>query len=324
MFGFTHGWVPVFNPSSIQMKNCQLGLEFPKWLKNQKKLSSMTLSGAAISDTMRDWLWEMSQQLRTVNLSENQMVGKLPRFLDFGSQAIVNLASNRLEGSFPLWSNVNQLSLKDYLLSGPVPANVNRRMSALKYLDVLNNSLSGDLPSSVSRLKNLVYLDLSNNALSGDIYAGWTVMPKLKILDLSKNNFSGHIPCQMCSLLPSLEWLKLSTNSISGELHSCSLNCTRLYTLDLGKNRLHGIIPQWTEESLNSLSELILWSNSFSGRIPEQLCNSLKLHVLDLANNDLFGVIPRCLGNMAGMKSSGPYYKLPPEFRSFYSGEASS
>ncbi|KAI6686679.1 hypothetical protein NL676_032592 [Syzygium grande] len=319
-FRFTHGWVPVFNLSSIKIKNCQLGPEFPKWLKNQKKLSSMTLSGAAISDTMPDWLWEMSQQLWTVDLSENQIVGKLPRFLDFGSQAIVNLASNRLEGSFPLWSNVNQLSLKNNLLSGPVPANVDRRMSALKYLDVSSNSLIGDLPSSVSRLKNLVYLDLSSNALSGDIYAGWTVMPKLKILDLSKNNFSGHIPCQMCSLLPSLEWLKLSTNSISGELPSCSLNCTRLYTLDLGKNRLHGIIPQWTEESLNSLSELILRSNSFSGRIPEQLCNSLNLHVLDLANNDLFGSIPRCLGNMAGMKSSEPYYELPPEFRSFYSG----
>lgn len=270
--------------------------------------------------TVPDWLWELSRQLWILDLSKNQIGGKLPRFLDFGSQAIVNLASNQLEGSFPLWSNVNKLSLRNNLLSGPVPANVDRHMSALEYLDVSNNSLTGDLPSSVSRLKNLVYLDLSNNALSGDIYAGWTVMPKLKILDLSKNNFSGFIPCQMCSLLSSLEWLKLSTNNISGELPSCSLNCTRLYTLDLGKNRLHGIIPQWTEESLNSLSELILRSNSFSGRIPEQLCNSPNLHVLDLANNNLFGSIPRCLGNMAGMKSSGPYYVLPPDFRSFYSG----
>ncbi|KAF8040883.1 hypothetical protein BT93_B2948 [Corymbia citriodora subsp. variegata] len=314
----THGWVPEFNPSSIAIKNCQLGPEFPKWLKNQKKLSMMTLSGAAISGTVPDWLWELSQQLWQLDLSENQLVGKLPRFIDFGFQATVNFALNQLEGSFPLWSNVNRLSLRNNLVAGPIPANVDHHMPALKYLDVSNNSLTGDLPSSVSRLKNLVHLDLSNNALSGDIYAGWTVMPKLKILDLSKNNFSGHIPCQMCSLLPSLEWLKLSTNNISGELPSCSLNCTRLFTLDLGKNRLHGIIPQWTEESLNSLSELILRSNGFSGRIPEQLCNSLKLHVLDLADNNLFGPIPRCFGNMTGMKSLEPYFELPPEFRSFF------
>ncbi|XP_010046667.2 receptor-like protein EIX2 [Eucalyptus grandis] len=319
-FRSTRGWAPEFNLSSIMIKNCQLGPEFPEWLKNQKKLSSVTLSGAAISGTVPKWLWELSRQLGKLDLSQNRIVGKLPRFLEFGFEAIVNLASNRLEGSFPLWLNVNQLSLRNNLVSGTIPANVDRHMSALKYLDVANNSLNGDLPSSVSKLKNLVFLDLSNNALSGDIYVGWTVMPKLKILDLSKNNFSGHIPCQMCSLLPSLEWLELSTNNISGELPSCSLNCTRLYTLDLGKNRLHGIIPQWTKESLNSLSELILRSNSFSGRIPEQLCNSLNLHVLDLANNNLFGSIPRCFGNMLGMKSLEPYYQLPLEFHSFYSG----
>ncbi|XP_039163147.1 receptor-like protein EIX2 [Eucalyptus grandis] len=318
-FRSTRGWVPEFNLSSIAIKNCHLGPEFPKWLKNQKKLSSITLSGAAISGTVPDWLWELSRQLWKLDLSQNRLVGKLPRLLDFGFEPMVNLASNRLEGSFPLWSNVIQLYLKNNFVSGPIPANVDRHMSALTYLDVSNNSLTGDLPSSVSRLKNLVYLDLSNNALTGDIYAGWIVMPKLKFLDLSKNNFSGHIPCQMCSLLPLLEWLKLSTNNISGELPSCPLNCTCLYTLDLGKNRLHGRIPQWTEESLNTLSELILESNSFSGRIPEQLCNSLNLHVLDLANNDLFGSIPRCFGNMSGMKSLQLYYRFPPEFRSFFS-----
>ncbi|XP_039163146.1 receptor-like protein EIX1 [Eucalyptus grandis] len=319
-FRSTHGWVPEFNLSLIAIENCQLGPEFPKWLKNQKKLSSMTLSGAAISGTVPDWLWKLSQQLQILDLSENQMVGKLPRFLEFDFGALVNLASNRLEGSFPLWSDVIALSLRNNLISGPIPANVNRHMSALVLLDVSNNSLTGDLPSSVSRLENLIFLDLSNNALSGDIYAGWNIMPGMTILDLSKNNFSGHIPCQMCSLLPSLEWLKLSTNNISGELPSFLLNCTRLHTLDLGENRLHGVIPQWTEKSLNTLSELILRSNSLSGRIPEQLCNSLNLHVLDLANNDLFGPIPRCFGNMSGMKSLEPHSWSPRSYKSLYFG----
>ncbi|KAK3443309.1 hypothetical protein EUGRSUZ_B03474 [Eucalyptus grandis] len=299
-FRYTRGWVPDFNLSSIEIKNCQLGPDFPKWLKNQKKLSSMTLSGAAISGTVPDWLWELSRQLGILDLSQNRIVGKLPRFLDFGFEATVNLASNRLEGSFPFWLNVRDLSLKNNLVSGPIPANVDHHMSGLDYLDVAYNLLTGDLPSSVSKLKNLVYLDLSNNALSGDIYAG--------------DNFSGHIPCQMCSLLPSLEWLKLSTNNISGKLPSCSLNCTGLSTLDLGKNRLHGLIPRWTEESLNKLSELILQSNSFSGRIPEQLCNSLNLHVLDLANNNLFGSIPKCFGNMSGMKLLGMEFSDTPTF----------
>ncbi|KAK3443313.1 hypothetical protein EUGRSUZ_B03478, partial [Eucalyptus grandis] len=306
-FRSAHGWVPEFNLSLIAIENCQLGPEFPKWLKNQKKLSSMTLSGAAISGSVPDWLWKLSQQLQILDLSENQMVGKLPRFLEVDFGVIVNLDSNRFEGSFPLWSDVSFLYLRNNLISGPIPANVNRHMPALIVLDVSNNSLTGDLPSSVSRLENLNFLDLSNNALSGDIYAGWNIMPDLMILDLSKNNFSGHIPCHI-------------TNNISGELPSCLLNCTHLHTLDLGENRLHGVIPQWTEESLNTLSELILRSNSFSGRMPEQLCNSLNLHFLDLANNNLFGSIPKCFGNMSGMKSLEPHSWSPLSYNSLYLG----
>ncbi|OWM89751.1 receptor-like protein EIX2 [Punica granatum] len=319
-FRVRRDWVPVFDLKSIWISNCPMGPGFPEWLKSQKKLSTIVLSNAEISDTVPHWLWGISQQIGQLDLSRNHILGTLPSSLSFDFPATVNLASNHFEGPFPLWLGINKLSLRYNLISGEIPSHIDLYMSRLKYLDVANNSLMGKIPASISKVKNLAYLDLSQNFLSGHIFSGWTEMPNLKILDLSWNNLSGAIPRKMCSLFPLLEWLKLSTNNISGKLFSSSLNCSRLFTLDLGENRLHGPIPNWTLTSLNSVSELILRANNFTGNFPEQLCCSPILHVLDLANNGLSGSIPRCLADMDGMKSYQPYYQLPPEFHSFYSG----
>lgn len=320
-FRVRQNWVPVFSDlKSIRISNCLLGLGFPEWLKYLKKLSTIVLSSAEISGRIPNWLWEISQQIRLLNLSGNHIPGKLPSRLSFDSPAQVNLASNHFEGPFPLWSGVNKLSFRNNLLSGEIPSLAHLHMSALRYLDVANNSLSGKIPASMSKLKNLAYLDLSQNFLSGNVFSKWTEMPNLKILDLSQNNLSGAIPRKMCSLFPSLEWLKLSSNSISGRVSSSSLSCPRLFTLDLGENRLHGPIPKWSQPSLNSISELILRANNFMGGFPEELCHSLNLHILDLSDNHLSGSIPRCIADMVGMKSYGQYYQIPPDFRSFYSG----
>ncbi|KAK4763650.1 hypothetical protein SAY87_013088 [Trapa incisa] len=316
-FRVSRNWMPVFDLESIRFSNCIMGPRFPEWLKHQKNLSTIVLSRTEISGRIPNWLWIISPQIEQLDLSGNRIAGNLPPRLSFGYFSRVNLASNRLEGPFPLWSGVNELSFRNNLLSGEFPAVAHLHLPELKYLDVANNSLTGKLPSSISKLKSLAYLDMSQNSLSGKVFSNWTEMPNLKILDLSRNNLSGSIPGKMCSLFPSLEWLKLSMNGISGRLSSATLRCPRLSTLDLGENRLHGPIPKWTLPNLDAISELILRANNFTGGFPEELCHSKNLHVLDLSDNHLSGSIPGCVADMVGMKSYGHYYQLPLEFAPF-------
>ncbi|KAI6686678.1 hypothetical protein NL676_032591 [Syzygium grande] len=188
-------------------------------------------------------------------------------------------------------------------LEGPVPANVDRRMSALKYLDVSSNSLSGDLPSSVSRLKNLVYLDLSNNALSGDIYAGWTVMPKLKILDLSKNNFSGMKSLEPYYELPP-EFRSFYSGSIELNMKGRSMEYNELIPLvnmiDLSINNLSGEIPPEIS-NLSTLKALILSNNQLTGSIPSNISGLKQLETLDLSFNRLSGQIPPGMSSLTSL-----------------------
>ncbi|CAK7327378.1 unnamed protein product [Dovyalis caffra] len=252
-------WVPPFSLQDIEVVDCHLGSTFPQWLSTQKNLSTLTLKNAAISGEIPDWLGKLSRQLFLLDLSGNQFGGEIPSSLEFRSSAWVDLSSNFLEGSPPIWYNVSVLRLKSNLLSGPMTLNFCQEMSSLTDLDLSGNSLNGSLPPFISRLKNLGTLVLSNNLLSGNIDIPWKEM-SLSTIDLSRNNLSGDIPDSIC-FSPYLEVLKLFSNNFSGELSPSLQNCTGLSLLDLGENKFSGTIPKWVGDNLSILSELGLRGN---------------------------------------------------------------
>ncbi|PRQ57952.1 putative non-specific serine/threonine protein kinase [Rosa chinensis] len=223
---------------------------FPMWLRNQSFLDEINFSNVGISAAIPDWFWKMSQSYYdwwfTVDLSDNQLRGRLPSTVNFSVGAYVNLYNNVLEGSLPLWQNVTELSLADNRFSGPIPLSIGEEMPNMVTLDLSRNDLIGSKPASITKLKKLVSLDLSRNHLSGTI-------PRLimtSTIDFSNNNLSGQILRFMCSQLSSVSWLRLSNN------------CTRLFTLDLGGNKLSGSIPEWIGKNLYVL---ILGANRFTG-----------------------------------------------------------
>ncbi|KAA8533299.1 hypothetical protein F0562_033168 [Nyssa sinensis] len=279
VFDVRHEWVPPFNLQSIQISDTSLGPLFPAWLRTQKELSSITLQNVLISDTIPDWLWELSPQLNVLDLSRNQIRGVLPNSLEF--PFAVDLSFNRLEGPVPLWPYVGILYLGNNSFSGPIPSKMGQEMSSVLVLDLSGNFLNGSIPASIGKLEMLV------------------------TLDLSKNNLSGDIPGSICSS-PKLDVLKLSSNTLTGELSSSLQNCTSLSFLDLGDNRFFGNIPEWIGGSAVSISALRMRANMFSGKIPERLCRLSHLHIFDLAHNNLSGSIPPCLGNLTSLISSPP------------------
>ncbi|KAM5587555.1 receptor-like protein EIX1 [Rosa sericea] len=309
VFNVSQEWIPFFNASFITIRDCQFVTPaFPAWLRSQF-IVYLVLSNVGISDTIPEWFWRNSPYMSWLDLSNNQLRGKLPYLEHFG--AYVNLENNYLEGSIPLWPNVLYLKLGSNRFSGPIPLNIGQEMSTLGSLDLSRNNLSGSIPHSLTKLKSLSSIDLSRNCLSGSIPKDWE---GLSTIDFSNNNLSGQIPPSLCSQQISPSWLRLSNNNLSGELGPSLQNCQNLFTLDLGGNKFSGAIPQWIGD-LRSLQFLLLGENKFTGSIPQQLCALSGLHVLDLSHNNLSGSIPRCLDNLTQLTNLGSMAQPFPSLR---------
>ncbi|KAJ0967192.1 hypothetical protein J5N97_024109 [Dioscorea zingiberensis] len=274
-------WVPPLKLKVIVLANLELGPKFPVWLQKLEKISHIHISNASISDDLPAWFWNFSMNTVLVDLSQNEIRGKLPPSLEHLTHLLyLDLSGNHFEGSIPKFSP----NLQDLLL--------------------LSNNITGIIPKDLCALMNLKVLDLSKNQLTGEIPDCWnhSLHSKLFAMDLSSNNLSGGIPTTVCS--QPLAYLHLGNNHLSGELPFSLRNCRVLTTLDLGQNWISGNIPTWLAENLLNLQTLRLRSNMLVGNIPPKLGSLTSLRVIDFANNQLSGTIPHSLGNLSATKFS--------------------
>lgn len=86
----------------------------------------------------------------------------------------------------------------------------------VRQLNLSNNNLSGELPSSIATLDSLQYINLTGNSIGGDIPASLGSMVALKKLWLADNVFSGNIP-ESLSMLEDLS-LRVNNNRLSGQI----------------------------------------------------------------------------------------------------------
>ena len=107
---------------------------------------------------------------------------------------------------------------------------------------LVNNGLSGSIPSSIGNLTNLSTLILGGNQLSGEIPSEIINLINLTILNLQTNQLTGSIPSEIGSLT-NLETLSLLGNQITGEIPSGIGDLTNLIELGLSSNQLSGVIP---------------------------------------------------------------------------------
>ncbi|PON62450.1 LOW QUALITY PROTEIN: LRR domain containing protein [Trema orientale] len=292
-------WIPPFQLTAIELRSWSLGPHFPMWLKSQKNFWDMDLSETGISDAIPNWFWNLSTSISYLNLSHNQISGRVPDIrLDAGSFSMIYLGSNKFEGHLP------------------------RISSTVTELDLSNNSFSGDISHFLCQplggANRLTILHLGDNVLSGNIPDCWMYWPSLEVIKLGNDNLTGEIPSSMGSLR-NLKSLHLRNNSLSGEIPISLQNCTVLSVIDLGLNKFVGSIPTWIGVSLSNLMILGLRSNKLRGRIPFELCRLTLLQVLDIADNNLSGTIPRCFDNFKAMVTRPS--SSDPIFYSFYYGE---
>ncbi|GLT56936.1 hypothetical protein SLA2020_299480 [Shorea laevis] len=303
IFNVSSDWIPPFKLRYLDLKSCQVGPEFPPWLRNQNELNYVSVWNARISGTIPEWFWKLDLVLDRLDFSYNQLTGTVPNTIKFNPSGVVFLNYNYFTGPLPvLSSNLSSFHLDNNLFSGAIPQDIGQKMPNLADFDISYNSLSGSIPLSIRKLNFLLTFVISNNHLTGKIPDVWNDIPDVYVIDMSNNSLSGQIPNSLASLR-ALKFLKLSMNNLSGELSPALQNCTIMETLDLGENKFSGNVPAWIGEKMPSVLVLSLRSNLFTGYIPTQLCDLSSLHILDLAENNLSGPVPNCIGNLSGMNS---------------------
>ncbi|TYI73043.1 hypothetical protein E1A91_D07G102400v1 [Gossypium mustelinum] len=330
-FNLSSNWTPPFQLDFIEMSSCKLGPQFPSWLRKKTNFSHLDISHSNISDNIPYWFWNLPLRLMFLDLSFNQISGRVPNLpLKFDRISLIDLSSNLFHGPIPQFlSKSTTLDLSNNMFNGS-PVN----FSSLPFLNITPNfkvpltylsilfaafklvilQLCMNLDSRLTECirsgslsflctnkdSGLSYLDLSNNLLSGGIPDCWINSRGLTIINLENNNLSGVIPTSLGSV-ERLQSLRLRNTSLHGEIPQSLKIYTQLTLLDLGENKLTGIIPPWIGEKLENLVVLRLRSNKFHGDIPSSLCKQQFLQVLDLSLNNISGTIPSCFNNLTAM-----------------------
>lgn len=107
----------------------------------------------------------------------------------------ISFNNNNFKGTFPdfgMLDGMKEISLANNKFSSEIPANAFKGMKWLEKLDLANNDLMGQIPSSLTRLPELKELMLQNNQFEGEIPK--FAPGKLKVVDFANNHLRGHIP----------------------------------------------------------------------------------------------------------------------------------
>ncbi|XP_042479761.1 receptor-like protein 6 [Macadamia integrifolia] len=203
---------------SLTLISCNLRA-IPEFLKDLNELMFLDLSNNNISGKLPNWIWKES--LSELNLSYNSLYAFEQPLLKFSSCPLssLDLRWNKLQGSIPIPS------------------------STVRFFSISNNSFVGGIPESICKLSSLLLFDASHNNLSGSIPECLGNIRSLSVLDVHENRFHG-MP-QNFANASSLKTLNINGNILEGQVPRSLTNCTSLEVLDLGKNKLSDTFPFW-------------------------------------------------------------------------------
>ncbi|KAL7081632.1 hypothetical protein ACP275_14G050800 [Erythranthe tilingii] len=191
-----------------------------------ENLQILTLGGCKLEGRIPFWISKL-RRIKVLNLSYNKISGPIPKWLgNMPSMFVLNLTKNFLTGDLPY-----EITLLPSLISDNKSSDLshlalpflfdslqyNRLFNLPRGLKVGNNSLSGNIPEEIGRLKLLRVLDLSNNNFNGGIPRQLSGLVNLERLDMSGNRLSGKIP-ESLTELNFLSYFNVANNDLEGEI----------------------------------------------------------------------------------------------------------
>lgn len=122
-----------------------------------------------------------------------------------------NILSDSIADCWMNWPSLGVIKLVNNNLTGEIPTSMGS-LQSLESIHMSNNSVSGGIPPSFQYCTKLVTLDLGLNKFIGSIPT-WigSSLSNLKVLGLRSNKLKGHIPYELCNLLHFKSWMLLTT-----------------------------------------------------------------------------------------------------------------
>ncbi|KAJ0978431.1 hypothetical protein J5N97_013905 [Dioscorea zingiberensis] len=213
--------------------------EFPSSLKNCTSLITLALDHNMLMGNIPAWVGGVLTSLSILTLKGNKFSGTLPLLFNLTALHFLDLSHNFFSGTIPqsygnfnamlnatnisstdggaLFYSSKEVVINIYLYTKGREINYGILLSYLKFIDLSENNLSGQIPKEIVNLDALQSLGLSNNHLYGEIPTEIGLMQSLESLDLSNNNLTGSIPSSL-STLHFLESLNLTNNNLSGKI----------------------------------------------------------------------------------------------------------
>ncbi|PPS10242.1 hypothetical protein GOBAR_AA10389 [Gossypium barbadense] len=315
----------------LDLSENQLNGQIPLSIGQLSSLELFDVSENQLNGQIPLSIGELSS-LELFDVSENQLNGTFPlsigelsslKYLDFGKWMVVlyidkNLISGNIPDCWNHWQGLDLLNLGSNNLTGKISPSLWHLN--LTMLNLRNNRMFGELPSTLQNSLHLVMLDLSENHFSGSIPA-WIgdKLSNLAILSLRSNNFDGHIPHKICDL-QFLQNLDLAHNNISRVIPKCFNNLSAMATTNKTNNFVFAtfvvadffflnalLVLKGREDEYGSTLGLVtsmdLSANSLTGEIPKEIGSLVGLLSLNFSGNLLIGNIPESIGNMELMES---------------------
>ncbi|KAK7329934.1 hypothetical protein VNO77_24116 [Canavalia gladiata] len=249
---FSEG-IPEAISSLVRLRVLKLGhnrfaYNIPSGILKCQSLVSIDLSSNQLNGTLPDGFGAAFPNLRTLNLSGNDLYGRVLDISGLKSIVNLNLSGNSFEGSIMgvFQGKLEVLDLSRNQFQGHIPQvqyNLSSyNWSRLIYIDLSDNQLSGEFFQNLNEsLKlNLKHLNLAHNRFTRQKFPQIEMLPELEHLNLSKTSLVGYIPDEI-SELSNLNALDLSMNHLSGKIPL--LGNKHLQVLDLSNNNLSGAIP---------------------------------------------------------------------------------
>jgi Leucine-rich repeat (LRR) protein len=210
--------------------------------------------------------------------------------------AIIDLASNGLNGSLPL-----ELGLMPFLeevnlshnpgVIGTIPSELTQA-SGLRTLDLSNTRMNGTIPAEIERLEILDNLNLGNSSFSGTVPASLSRLERIRILYLDQNQFSGTLHRDFGNLT-NIERLNINGNNFGGSIPEEFSSWQFLQHIDLSRNDFTGTFPLFLGD-LRYLVTIGLYDTQIGGTIPESFCGSTSSRNQVIILNCSQGIIPSC------------------------------
>jgi Leucine-rich repeat (LRR) protein len=297
-------WEELLKLESLVLYGNSLNGNIPVSLFSLPSLRVLKLESNQFSGQLKEFSNVSSCILERIYLDNNQLEGPIPMSIfELRGLLGLSLGSNKFNNSLDL--RVIQL-LKNLLYLDLSHINLlteyndfNLSLSSVQLETIILASCKLKFfPDFVRNQANLFILDLSNNQIYGELPTSiGQSLAFTKLLSLSSNKFYGTIPKSICNA-PYLELLDLSNNSFSGRIPQCliGMSGTKLEVLNLRKNKLNDTIPDAFSDNCG-LQTLALNKNQLEGGLPKSLANCSRLEFMDIGNNHIGGTFPFYLNN---------------------------